>query len=146
MKQVRLLKYEFVEFIPEELKEGTVYISIAYATVAHKCCCGCGQEVITPISPTDWELTFDGETISLNPSVGNWGFACKSHYWIRRNRIRWARRGSQEEIDIGRSCDRSEKDRYFNTADTAADSVTPENSKKSKASRTERSFWRKLWS
>src|SRR5712692_8520000 len=27
--------------------------SMAYATVAHKCCCGYGKEVVTPLTPTD---------------------------------------------------------------------------------------------
>ncbi len=46
MKPVRLLKHEFVEFIPDELKGDTIYVSIPYATVVHKCCCGCGTEVV----------------------------------------------------------------------------------------------------
>jgi hypothetical protein len=67
MKPDRVLNHEFVEFIPDELKEWTIYISIPYATVAHKCCCGCGTEVVTPLSPTDWKLTFDGESIFAGP-------------------------------------------------------------------------------
>jgi hypothetical protein len=53
-------------------QQDTIYISIRFATVGHKCCCGCGREVITPLSPTDWSLTSDGETVSLHPSIGNW--------------------------------------------------------------------------
>ena len=66
MKDEIVLKHEFVEFIPEHLPEGTIYVSIRFATASHKCCCGCGKEVVTPLSPTDWKLTFDGETISLD--------------------------------------------------------------------------------
>ena len=83
------LEYEFVTHIPDTLVEGVVYVSIPYTTVLHLCCCGCGEEVVTPLRPTDWNLTFDGETISLCPSVGNWRFACRSHYWIRRNEVIW---------------------------------------------------------
>ena len=119
MKPEVVLAYEFVEFIPDDLKDRTLYISITYCTAAHKCCCGCGSEVVTPLSPTDWKLTFDGETITLHPSIGNWGFKCQSHYWIRDSRVRWARRWSREEIDAGRVRDRYEKDRYFHIADTA---------------------------
>ncbi len=64
---VPLLRQEFVDLIPDELAEGTVYVSILYATVVHKCCCGCGNEVVTPLGPTDWQLVFDGESISLTP-------------------------------------------------------------------------------
>jgi hypothetical protein len=49
----------------------------------------CGNEVVTPFSPTDWELTFDGKTISLYPSIGNWSLRCQSHYWITKNKVEW---------------------------------------------------------
>ena len=42
--------------------------------------------MVTPLKPTDWKLTFDGKTITLYPSIRNWNFACRSHYWIRNNR------------------------------------------------------------
>jgi len=76
MTRQETLRHEFVEHIPEELEEGVLYVSITYATAAHKCACGCGREVITPFTPTDWKMTFDGETISLAPSIGNWNFEC----------------------------------------------------------------------
>ena len=76
MRQEIALAHEFVEFIPDEIEERTLYVSMKFGTVVHKCCCGCGQEVVTPLGPTDWSLTFDGRTISLDPSIGNWGFAC----------------------------------------------------------------------
>lgn len=56
MKLGRLLKHEFLEFIADQLKEDTIYVSIPYATLVHKCCCGCGTEVVTPLGPTDWTL------------------------------------------------------------------------------------------
>jgi hypothetical protein len=105
--------YEFVEFIPDQLAEGTVYVSIAYATVVHSCASGCGKEVVTPLGPTDWQLIFDGESISLTPSIGNWSFPCQSHYWIRRNKVIWAPRWSRTQIERGRARDRAMKDRYF---------------------------------
>lgn len=108
-----ILTHEFVEFIPDNLKDGTIYVSVVYATVAHKCCCGCGNEVITPLSPTDWKLIFDGESVSLDPSIGNWNFACQSHYWIKHNRVKWALRWTQEEINAGRAYDILAKKKYF---------------------------------
>jgi len=53
MKANATLKHEFVEFIPEDLEQGTLYISIRYKTGTHLCCCGCGNIVVTPFSPTD---------------------------------------------------------------------------------------------
>lgn len=105
------LRHEFVEFIPEELEDGVIYVSMEHATAAHKCACGCGSEVPTPISPTDWQVTFDGESISLKPSIGNWSFPCQSHYWIERGRIRWSPKLSREKIDAGRARDRRAKER-----------------------------------
>jgi Family of unknown function (DUF6527) len=84
------LTFLFVESIPTELDDATIYISIPYATAMHKCCCGCNNIVVTPLSPTDWKLIFDGDTVSLDPSIGNWTYPCKSHYWIKRNRVHWA--------------------------------------------------------
>jgi len=78
----------------------------------HLCACGCAREVVTPLTPTDWEITFNGETISLSPSIGNWNFECESHYWIRRGRVRWARWMSREVIERSRERDRRRKERY----------------------------------
>ena len=52
------IAHRFVEFIPDQIEEGILYISIEYCTAIHKCICGCGNEVVTPLSPTDWELEF----------------------------------------------------------------------------------------
>src|SRR5208283_113489 len=102
MKSSRALAHEFVEFIPDAIEEGKIYVSIAFATAVHKCACGCGKEVVTPLSPTDWKLIFDGKTISLDPSIGNWSFPCGSHYWIRNNKVRWAEQWSQSRIDANK--------------------------------------------
>src|SRR5689334_20006073 len=115
MKREKTLALEFVEYIPDELRDGTIYVSITFATVVHKCCCGCGNQVVTPLSPTDWKLIFDGVSISLDPSIGNWSFDCKSHYWIRCNRVKWVPRLSRSEIEAGRSHDRMAKGKYFDS-------------------------------
>ncbi|GAB3855833.1 hypothetical protein GCM10029963_51210 [Micromonospora andamanensis] len=106
MTRLAAVRHEFVEYIPAHLEDGVIYISIEYATVVHACCCGCGQKVVTPLHPAQWRLTFDGESISLDPSVGSWNLACSSHYWIKRNRVQWARAWSQDEIKAGRRRDR----------------------------------------
>ena len=109
------LDYEFVTYVPDTLVEGVLYVSIPYTTVLHLCCCGCGEEVVTPLSPTDWNLTFDGETISLCPSVGNWRFACRSHYWIRRNEVIWDQGLSERKVRRG-ICGRPKALQFFRTA------------------------------
>jgi hypothetical protein len=98
-------RHEFVEFIPQSLEEGVLYVSTEFATTAHSCMCGCGTKVVAPLSPTDWKMTFDGESVSLTPSIGNWSFACQSHYWLRNDRVRWARKWTDDEINAGREHD-----------------------------------------
>jgi uncharacterized protein DUF6527 len=122
MSRIRTITHRFVENIPEKIDEGTLYVSIPYATAIHNCFCGCGQEVVTPISPTDWALIFDGDTVSLKPSIGNWSLPCRSHYWISNNRVKWAGVFTQEAIDATRVAERQSKARYFESSE----SIEPE--------------------
>lgn len=84
---MRTLHHKFVDSIPEKLDDGIIYISLQYCTTIHKCVCGCGNEVVTPLSPNGWNITFNGKTVSLYPSIGNWDFKCESHYWIKENEV-----------------------------------------------------------
>jgi hypothetical protein len=113
MKRTLTLIHEFVEYIPEDIENGKLYISIPFKIAIHKCCCGCGKEVVTPLSPTGWELTFNGEAISLYPSIGNWSFECQSHYWIRHNHVKWSYQFSNGEIAISRDRDQRLREDYF---------------------------------
>ena len=125
-----MLHHKFVEFIPEKVEEGVLYVSIEYCTAIHKCVCGCGNEVVTPLSPTDWELTFNGKVVTLHPSIGNWNFDCKSHYWIRNNKIEFAGAWTELEIRSGRDIDIERKTKYFEESDVLLEeSVTPESPK-----------------
>lgn len=107
------IQYKFVELIPSELEEGILYISVEYCTAIHKCVCGCGTEVVTPLSPTDWKLTFDGRSVTLYPSIGNWSFECRSHYFIENGKVKYARKWTNSEIDIVRKDDSKSKKKYF---------------------------------
>jgi hypothetical protein len=107
------ISHEFVEYIPPELAEGVLYISMRYRTAVHQCACGCGNKVVTPIRPSEWTLVFDGDTVSLMPSIGSWQFPCRSHYWIRENEIRWSRQWTDEQIAAGRARDQRESQLYF---------------------------------
>lgn len=144
MKRGTEITPEFVEFIPPDLQDGVIYVSMIYGTAAHKCCCGCGRKVVTPFSPTDWSLMFDGESISLHPSIGNWSLECRSHYWIRKNRVQWAPQWSQEKVDAGRAHDRSAKERYFGISESADEGATRNTSSGAGSGKAERGLWRKL--
>lgn len=124
MTNTIVLNHKFVEYIPKELEERTLYVSIAFATAVHRCCCGCGNEVVTPLSPTDWSLGFNGETVSLDPSIGNWNFTCQSHYWITNSRVLWAPRWSREQIRAGSRRDAVAKERYFAGKEDAGQNVS----------------------
>jgi len=95
--KVERLEPRFVDEFPEPLDDGVLYVSLTYASAAHACACGCGREVITPLSPTGWKLIFDG-LVSLQPSIGNWSFPCRSHYWVKRGRIEWSYDMSPDEV------------------------------------------------
>lgn len=107
------MQHKFVDYIPEEVSEGILYVSMEFGTAVHKCCCGCGQEVVTPITPTDWQLAFNGESITLHPSIGNWSFKCQSHYFIRNNEIKWCGAWTKQQVAAGKSQDVASKEKYF---------------------------------
>lgn len=124
------MQHRFVEIIPDAVEDDVLYISLKYCTAIHKCVYGCGNEVVTPISPTDWKLIFDGKTVSLSPSIGNWNFNCQSHYWIKRNEIVYAREWDKEEIQFGRANDEKRKAKYYNKENESVSSVTKRPKKK----------------
>lgn len=113
MIKVNELRPEFSQFIPPDLEPGILYISMQYATASHLCCCGCGEEVVTPFTPTDWSMSFDGESVSLSPSIGNWYLHCRSHYFIRRGKVIEAGSWSKERIDAEWDRDRKAKSQFY---------------------------------
>jgi hypothetical protein len=109
------LNHKFVVKIPDIIEEGTLYISIPFEIAIHKCCCGCGNEVVTPLSPKQWSLTFDGESISLYPSIGSWNLKCQSHYFIRKNVVVWAMAYSKSKIRKIKQSDSDDILKYYET-------------------------------
>ena len=102
MKSERL-EPRFVEAMPEDLEQGYLYVSIRFRTAQHLCACGCGSRIVTPIKPAKYALTYDGESVSLWPSVGNWQKPCKSHYVIRNSRVVWYAEWTDRQIERGRA-------------------------------------------
>jgi hypothetical protein len=99
----------FTSIIPDVLDRDKVYISLDYNTVAHLCACGCGEEVVTPLQPSEWKMIYDGETVSLHPSIGNWSYQCRSHYWIRESQIVWAEDWSDQQVKRARKLEAQKK-------------------------------------
>jgi hypothetical protein len=105
MKQT-YFSVELVEFIPEKLEEGVLYVSRRYKTAVHRCACGCGEEVVTPLGRSDWSIRIANGAATLDPSIGNWSFSCQSHYFMRSGKVVWAGRMSRRQIEFGRTLDR----------------------------------------
>ncbi|WP_436085048.1 DUF6527 family protein [Pararhizobium sp. LjRoot255] len=61
---------------------------------------------MTPLNPAKWRLVESVGSASLSPSVGNWSFPCRSHYWITGNQVRWAAAMSAEKIAAVKARDR----------------------------------------
>lgn len=139
MMRHKRLEHRFVEHIPERLGPGILYVSMEYATSAHSCCCGCGEEVVAPFAPTDWKMTFDGETISLRPSIGNWMLKCRSHYVINCSKVIEAGPWTDEQVEAERHRDRVAK------ADFYGQSLIVEPAALPAPPNAEPGFWSRVW-
>jgi hypothetical protein len=107
------LEPRFVESIPDELDPGYLYISIRFRTAQHLCACGCGSRIVTPIKPAKYSLTYDGETVSMWPSVGNWQKPCRSHYVVKNGRVVWHANWTDAQIARGRARDEAALRDYY---------------------------------
>lgn len=124
-----------VESFPRPMDAGILYHSERFKAAGHACACGCGQEVITPLSPVQWRLTQGVDGATLRPSIGNWRFPCRSHYWITGGRVEWAADMSEEKIKAGRAFNAKLRERYFdekNSRDEPPAAVLSERSQEPK--------------
>lgn len=137
----KVFKHQFVELVPDELEEGVLYVTIAYGTAVHLCACGCGSEVVTPLSPAQWKFTYDGEAITLSPSIGNLRFSCQSHYFIVGDKVIWGEHISEKDIEAVKSRDRNLLKTYFEQKEARnnSESKMPEKPKLTKR------LWGRLW-
>lgn len=118
MKQTSIIP-KYVENTPETLNEGVLYICERYHIAAHKCCCGCDQEVITPLSRADWLMHKENDLVTLFPSIGNWSFRCQSHYWIKKNKVIWSFAMTKKEIEHVRARDKADKEAYITSINSS---------------------------
>lgn len=123
--KVARFEHRFVEHFPDQLDPGVLYISLPFASSAHGCACGCGREVVTPLSPVGWSMTFDGASVSLTPSIGNDAMPCRSHYWIKHGAVVWSYQMSREEVAAGRRRDQAARDSYYGHSSKATEAATP---------------------
>ena len=97
--RLEAISCQLVDLAPRQLQPGVLYGSQRYKVAVHLCACGCGEKVVTPLSPAEWQLRVHGGLASLHPSIGNWSLACRSHYWIRNGRIVWSGAISKRQIE-----------------------------------------------
>lgn len=144
MIRIRKLTHCFMPSIPRELDPGTLYVSMEYGTAVHSCCCGCGEQVVTPFSPTDWKMTYDGRSVSLTPSIGNWQLPCRSHYVIREGTIVEAGSWSSAQVNAEQKRDKAAKARFYSTQASSVseeDTQTTVKEMSAKPAHRIRSFW-----
>lgn len=79
------LEHRFFEHRPETLKPGILYIWMSEATATHLC--DCGEEMVTPSTPTDCSMTMEGNGILLDPLAGSRQQPCRSHYVLKCDRV-----------------------------------------------------------
>jgi Family of unknown function (DUF6527) len=89
---------QYVDYIPRELEDGMLYISKQFQTASHRCCCGCGTKIVTPLRETEYTLLERNGLVSLLPSIG---------------RVVWASKMTQEQIRRGRAYDDALKEAHF---------------------------------
>lgn len=147
MIQHTQIRPRFVKGIPQVLEPGVIYVSMEYGTVVHSCCCGCGHEVVTPLTPTDWHLTVDGDKISLWPSVGNWNLPCRSHYVIKGNRVIEAGPWGKARIEAGQKRDKAAKAKFYAHAESPplVQGNRPEPPADVPTRGVQEGLWTKLW-
>ena len=117
MNAIVRFEHQFIDSAPRVLSPGILYVSLEYCTMLHLCACGCGRKVVTPLSPKDWSMTFNGKAVTVHPSIGSWSLPCQSHYLIKRGKVVWAGQWTDAQIQMGRANDRIRKRPDLTTAE-----------------------------
>ncbi|SMC39793.1 DUF6527 family protein [Cellulophaga tyrosinoxydans] len=138
-----IVRHKFVELMPDIIEDGVLYISLDYGTVIHNCACGCGSEVNTPLSPTGWKMIYNGEVVTLKPSVGNWSYDCKSHYWITDGKIEWAATWNDDKIKKIRIVEEDEREMFYKNKNPILVDIEVNKKENSKEKLTKNKWW--LW-
>ena len=102
-KEVRHIPELLMPWIPGEEKpeDGVLYVAdTEYQDeqfIQYNCPCGCGNVVFIPYykqgqqkeEHPSWGFREKNGKVTLSPSILSSGFPCRSHYFIRENRIQW---------------------------------------------------------
>lgn len=92
---------------------------------------------MTPLTPTDWRMTYDGESVSLHPSIGNWQLRCRSHYVVNRGRVIEAGLWTLKEVTAEQARDKRAKAAHYASSTDHPATAAPEPPRAAEA----RGFW-----
>ena len=84
-------------------------------------------------------MTFDGETISLRPSIGNWTLKCRSHYVIDHGKVIETGPWSDEQVEAERRRDHAAKARFYGQSPQVGHPLQPSPPKATPG------IWRRVW-
>jgi hypothetical protein len=89
MRTLKKIEVELVmlgedEYVPEVMEFGKIYYSPILRGSSHLCLCGCGHPCYLPIKEGEWNITRNGDKMSVTPSILQL-FECGSHYIITNN-------------------------------------------------------------
>lgn len=90
-EKINEVKPVYVDYMPDAMEPGKLYISTQFELAIHLCACGCGGQTVTPLKEGEWKLTDKGGVITLRPSIGNFSGEnpYHAHYYITDNKIEW---------------------------------------------------------
>lgn len=112
---MKRFELQHVKVMPQDLRNGILYVSLEFGTAHHLCACGCGLKVRTPLSPAEWELQETSLGPTLWPSIGNWQLPCKSHYLIKKGEVVWSNQWSDARIAAGRKKEQRKLREYLDS-------------------------------
>lgn len=107
-----------VYYMPAQLEPGILYVSDEFKVAAHLCPCGCGNKVNTPLGPANWKFIERNNEPTLSPSISNWQFPCKSHYWITKGDVKWSYKLSSEDALESWQFEEGKRRRYYEELET----------------------------
>lgn len=128
MQKLITIKLARVQYIPKSLEAGVLYVSEDFEAAVHLCACGCGHKVSTPLGAAEWSFLDTPDGPSLEPSIGNWQFPCRSHYWIQEGQVIWSETWTPARIQAGQRAEEKRRRAYYDSLE-----------------RSREGFWLRLW-
>lgn len=91
MKKEKTFYPEFLKYIPNDIDDSKLYISLEFGCAIFMCPCGCGHKAVLSLRPfweDAWDIEINEDKVSFSPSILSG--VCKSHFYIKNNKVEWA--------------------------------------------------------